>query len=365
MSRTTDPSAGRGGRTAWAEDAASDANASHGAASSNPRRNWGAANGFTEVSNREAAGEPAAEPVRRSAANRESSNRERWKDGADVSPATPRQSEPSGPSQYMVAYDEAVKEYKRINSEYQNGIKRAESAFNRAKKDHAAAVSAAQKLADDEKAKYEAPVGKFARATLYIDAIAYGRLRFSLIPDATSTRILAARDAMRDSLSYPNTIAGTYSAKLAARACGSDDASEQRFIEVTSGDDILLIQFNERDEQNARLFASNIVTAAQNLESARRNHEERMANFQDNVQRVSADISTIQQAERDLADAKADTHDLEAARTRVDFARAAVPTLELEARRHRERRRKLINAAVIAAIVVVVALAIVIMRSMG
>ena len=71
----------------------------------------------------------------------------------------------NGPSRAMREYDAAIREYKRVNGEYQSRVKKAESALNRAKKEHADAVADARKLVEREKNEYGQPVARFAHAT--------------------------------------------------------------------------------------------------------------------------------------------------------------------------------------------------------
>lgn len=264
----------------------------------------------------------------------------------------------NGPSRAMREYDAATREYKRVNGEYQSRVKKAESALNRAKKEHADAVADARKLVEREKNEYGQPVARFAHATLYVDRLEYNHAKLRLDSGQASVRVLGAEDAVRASIDYPRTESGGRSAKLANKVMGEDDSAQQLFLEVWSGNDVMLVQFAAKDEQEARSFGSRIVTGALNYDSARANHEERLANFESNVDRVNADIATIEQAQARLADAKADTHELESARTRVDFTRAAVPTLELEQRRRAVRKRNTIAivALVVVAVVVIGAL---------
>ncbi len=264
----------------------------------------------------------------------------------------------NGPSRAMREYDAATREYKRVNGEYQSRVKKAESALNRAKKEHADAVADARKLVEREKNEYGQPVARFAHATLYVDRIEYNHAKLRLDSGQASVRVLGAEDAVRASIDYPRTESGGRSAKLANKVMGEDDSAQQLFLEVWSGNDVMLVQFAAKDEQEARSFGSRIVTGALNYDSARANHEERLANFESNVDRVNADVATIEQAQARLADAKADTHELESARTRVDFTRAAVPTLELEQRRRAVRKRNTIAivALVVVAVVVIGAL---------
>lgn len=261
----------------------------------------------------------------------------------------------SGPSRAMREYDAATREYKRVNGEYQSRVKKAESALNRAKKEHADAVADARKLVEREKNEYGQPVARFAHATLYVDRLEYNHAKLGLDSGQASVRVLDAEDAVRASIDYPRTESGSRSAKLANKVMGEEGSAQQLLLEVRSGNDVMLVQFAAKDEQEARSFGSRIVTGALNYDSARANHEERLANFESNVDRVNADIATIEQAQARLADAKADTHELESARTRVDFTRAAVPTLELEQRRRAVRKR---NTIAIVALVVVAAVVI-------
>ncbi|MDD6461786.1 MAG: hypothetical protein PUF51_04920 [Bifidobacteriaceae bacterium] len=260
-----------------------------------------------------------------------------------------------GPSRQMQEYDAATREYKRINGEYQSRVKKAESALARAKKEHAEAIDAARKLIDKENADYAQPVARFAHATLYVDRIEYNHAKLRLDSGQADVRVIDPAEAVRSSLDYPRTESGSRSAKLANKVMGDDGATDQLFVEVRSGADVMLIQFAAKNEQEARSFGSRIVTGAQNYESARDNHEERLANFESNVERVTADVATIEQAQARLDDAKSDTHDLESARTRVDFTRAAVPTLELEQRRRSVRKRNTIAILVL----VLVAMAVI------
>ena len=231
----------------------------------------------------------------------------------------------NGPSRAMREYDAATREYK---------------------------------LVEREKNEYGQPVARFAHATLYVDRIEYNHAKLRLDSGQASVRVLGAEDAVRASIDYPRTESGGRSAKLANKVMGEDDSAQQLFLEVWSGNDVMLVQFAAKDEQEARSFGSRIVTGALNYDSARANHEERLANFESNVDRVNADVATIEQAQARLADAKADTHELESARTRVDFTRAAVPTLELEQRRRAVRKRNTIAivALVVVAVVVIGAL---------
>lgn len=325
--------------------------------SPNPRRNWASAP--TPQANGGVPSQPVRQPQRiaptGSQPDRQVADRQVASQRAAAREDGAGGRTDGGPSRAMREYDAATREYKRVNGEYQSRIKKAESALNRAKREHADAVADARKLVEQEKSEYAQPVARFAHATLYVDRLEYNHARLRLDSGQASVRVLGAGDAVRASINYPRTESGARSAKLANRVMGEEGSDGQLFLEVWSGGDAMLVQFAAKDEQEARSFGSRIVTGALNYEAARSNHEERLANFESNVDRINADIATIEQAQARLADAKADTHELESARTRVDFTRAAVPTLELEQRRRAVRKR---NAIAIVALVVVAILVI-------
>lgn len=275
-----------------------------------------------------------------------------WKD-----PAASTSLEPSGPGA-MERYDAAVKEYKEVNADYQDRVKKAEAAVERARKEHDDAVEAARRLIKQENDEYAKPVDKFAKATLYQDRVVYGKAGLELEPGGVTARIVDVKSALHGAGSW-STAAVRQSTRLIEEA--RESGEDRRFVEVRTGRDAILIPFADKDEQNARFFASRVVTTAENLESARRNHEERLANFADNVQRVSDDTGTIEAAERTRDEIKGDTHALESARTAVDFARAAVPTLELEEREQRDKKRRLIIGVAIGLVIALIAAVLIIL----
>ena len=262
----------------------------------------------------------------------------------------------SGESPQMAEYEKALKNYKRANSNYQNKVKKAEEALERARKEHADAVKEARRLVDKEREEYAKPVDKFGRSTLYTESVTYGKAELKLESAGIKTMIVAPQAAM---VGAPHGTCAMQSKQVLDQVLASQDADGKRFIEVRTSVDTLLIPFDEKDEQEARFFASRILTASENLEMTQASYRQRIANFEANVKRIDGDTAMIDTAKRNLSEAKADTHDLESARTRVDFTRAAVPTLELEERDRKQRRKKLIIAIVIAALIAIAVLVIV------